>query len=271
MGFSLRKHDAFIANHPEYLCSHASLLQSVGVRVNNFLFGASSPFTPSNGPLVLLLGNLWSLAGKSFGVNFTDGTSTVWAWGVRQGTSIANVTKASSEASTPGIPYRALQQALGVFGNLSVTRRAKSPKVAQQWLPVPNLTYIEDDKGKVYGWFTFYTSSADSIPYGMWKLFDYDLETSVYAKHWKTFVSAARERNVSRLLYDVTGNGGGIVETGYWAVAALYNELAAPDNRYQWLNPVQARVGPSAQNLIDEGFLLNPLTEKDGSGAGSSE
>lgn len=53
-----------------------------------------------------------------------------------------------------------------------------------------------------------------------------------------------------RLIYDLTNNGGGIVITAYWAIAALYPELLSPENSYPWLNYYDRRVGPGANYVI---------------------
>ena len=73
---------------------------------------------------------------------------------------------------------------------------------------------------------------------------------------------------MDRLLVDLTGNGGGLIETGYWAVAALYPELLAPNNTYPWLGAYDRRVGPLAQYLEDKGLLASGRSLVGGSGRG---
>ena len=82
-------------------------------------------------------------------------------------------------------------------------------------------------------------------------------QSSEYAIHWGRLLAMAEGAGVDRLLLDLTNNGGGIVETGYWAVAALYPELLAPNNTYPWLNAYDRRVGPLAHYLQDKGLLAS--------------
>ena len=58
------------------------------------------------------------------------------------------------------------------------------------------------------------------------------------------------EGQTDRLLYDLTSNGGGIVTTAYWAIAALYPQLLTSQNAYPWLNYYDRRVGPGANYVI---------------------
>lgn len=58
-------------------------------------------------------------------------------------------------------------------------------------------------------------------------------------------------------MIDVTGSSGRLDSTAYWAVAALYPELLAPNNTYPWLGTYDRRVGPLAQYLEDKGLLAS--------------
>ena len=75
--------------------------------------------------------------------------------------------------------------------------------------------------------------------------------------HWGRLLAMAEAAGVDRLLVDLTGNGGGIISSGYWAAAALYPDLLAPNNTYPWLSSYDRRVGPLAHYLQDKGLLAS--------------
>ena len=75
--------------------------------------------------------------------------------------------------------------------------------------------------------------------------------------HWGRLLAMAEGAGVDRLLLDLTSNGGGDIEIGYWAAAALYPELLVPNNTYPWLGAYDRRVGPLAHYLQDKGLLVS--------------
>ncbi|KAG1671303.1 hypothetical protein FOA52_010875 [Chlamydomonas sp. UWO 241] len=117
--------------------------------------------------------------------------------------------------------------------------------------------YIVGNNDDVKGSYAILTSVTDGSKYAVWKLKDFSLSTETYVAHWINLVKMATDAGVTRLMYDVSGNDGGEVPTGYQAAMLLFPELAdaaAPRNEYDMI------VWPAAEYIIKQGMLPDSET-----------
>ena len=76
-----------------------------------------------------------------------------------------------------------------------------------------------------------------------------------YNKAWSAFIDSAFSRNVSKLIYDVTGNNGGDIVTGHYGFASMYPAVTKRGNTYPWLLVFQRRFGPALLAMKQAGLL----------------
>uniref|UniRef100_A0A6U2FQ29 Tail specific protease domain-containing protein n=1 Tax=Chlamydomonas euryale TaxID=1486919 RepID=A0A6U2FQ29_9CHLO len=150
-------------------------------------------------------------------------------------------------------------------GSLRQLQQAPSPEspVASNamWLGNTfndNITSATKPTPTDVGTWSIFTSMEDGHKYAVWKLANFNFDCNIYISNWMKMVAAAKAEGVDRLLYDVSGNGGGDVTTGYAAAALIYPELAsrfAPAK-----NEYDIKVGPAGEYMIDNGLLPTSTT-----------
>lgn len=99
-------------------------MQGLGARVNQLL--SYLTVNGSFGAIVGDLGDLSQVQGRRYKVKYTDkAPDATWRWAVGLPASWANVSLDSlgRNASVPGIPYQALQDALSVYNNVTVQQQ----------------------------------------------------------------------------------------------------------------------------------------------------
>ncbi|KAG1665984.1 hypothetical protein FOA52_010082 [Chlamydomonas sp. UWO 241] len=109
----------------------------------------------------------------------------------------------------------------------------------------------------IAGTYAIMTSAADGSKYAVWKLNTCDLDEEQYVTHWVNFVKMATDAKVTRLMYDVSDNGGGRILIGIQAAALLFPELA---DAHAPRNEVDVTVGPAAAYCIKQGLLPGSKT-----------
>lgn len=267
--------------------------KSLGSRFNS-VYGMLFPGAPHLGTAKNVwpsLGLMDDMPDGPLDVVYTNGRAgDTIQWVVSFSKALENVTvgELNAQAAVLGTPFMALENGLAVFnGNPppypeaaavpDASRRKLKEHVTPRVLQSADsgASYNGTNDGKIYGspssveegfpeipgQYGIYYSSEDGSPYAVWKLQYFTMNATEYITKWNYLLDMAAEVNATRLLYDITGNGGGDVPTGYLAVACLYpflsqnvSVLPGPDPN-AWTNPYTRPVGPSATTLVSEGLL----------------
>ena len=224
--------------------------QDIGTRINFLLHEMNREGTVGPGTFyfpIAAIGNLASLSGKVYPVEYSDGSKTTWQWAVSfstalTNTSIYNITSFSrwaSSAAMLGGPYKAQQAAIGKVTNdtqLSalikimdaLAGNTSSAVTSQQPLPAAdNARHRHSSRRQLMqqGPYLPPTSRVitddknnvigrygillgnNGLKYGFWKLNSFSLSTTNYLVPWTQFIVMASSLGVDKLIYDVSGNG----------------------------------------------------------------
>lgn len=213
--------------------------KSVGSRINRLLdaFASGASFSLSR------LGNISSVANKTYKVKFTDGSISEWKWVLA--TWNANITSELPQVvkviNTPGPPYQALVKAYEQYMKLSNPMPTPTSSRRRQLLDSNVHSICCNSNGDPVG--EYWVQPGE---YAVWKLESFDFYPEVYVEAWRHLVNMSKEGGVTNLLLDVTSNGGGIVQTAWYGDKALYPGIAP--------NKVDSILGPAAQYLIANGL-----------------
>ena len=151
--------------------------------------------TGSFGAIVGALGDLAQMRDRRYEVKYTGGApDATWRWAVGLPISWANASLDSlgRNASAPGIPYQALQDALGLYNNKSIVVQqlsselspsparllATSPQ-ASNYTNSSNNTNIIYTRGIPIGIYGLWEQPGGGGQYAVWKLRSFALQVSL--------------------------------------------------------------------------------------------
>ena len=148
----------------------------------------------SFGAIAGALGDLAQMRDRRYEVKYTGGApDATWRWAVGLPISWANASLDSlgRNASAPGIPYQALQDALGLYNNnssvlqlLALTPErpllAAGPLLASNYTNSSNVTnIIYSEAGLPIGTYGLWEQPGGSGQYAVWKLQSFSLKVSL--------------------------------------------------------------------------------------------
>ena len=140
------------------------------------------------------LGDLAQMRGTQYKVKYAGETpDATWRWAVGLPTSWANESLYSlgQKASAPGIPYQALQDALGLYSNASIVvlssevspapaRRLAAGPQASNFTMSPNVTnIIHNLAGLPVGTYGLWEQPGGGGQYAVWKLQSFMIKVSL--------------------------------------------------------------------------------------------
>lgn len=229
-----------LANSPEVSLPYSS----VGARVNlavasempfgNFFFGSGTPS---------------KILPDDFVVTYADGTSEVFntgilpslrfeSWLTLSGDDVLTINRTAAETfiNQPGEQYDAYERATRQIANLTSPRRyARLPKKKPTLKKVGVVSTRQSESSSYFN---------QTIPgkggfrleddYAIMKLSTFDIEVSEVAALWEGVLRESKQKGITKLVVDISNNGGGQIFSGYILLFLMFPSLDAKWFQNQW-------------------------------------